>query len=52
LPWGTGLGGHGSIIAGGPYKTVNDLLQVSGIGEQTLEKMRPFVKTDGETQRR
>ena len=40
------------IIAGRPYQSVDDLLRISGIGKQTLERMRPFMKTDGETQRR
>jgi competence protein ComEA len=40
------------IIAGRPYHSVDDLLRISGIGERTLESMRPFMKTDGETQRR
>ena|SRR5688572_32981044 len=40
------------IIAGRPYPSVDDLLRISGIGKQTLERMRPFMKTDGETQRR
>lgn len=31
------------IIAGRPYKTVDDLLQVSGIGPKTLESIRDFV---------
>lgn len=37
------------IIAGRPYQRVDDLLRISGIGERTLQSMRPFVKTDGET---
>ena len=40
------------ISAGRPYQRVDDLLRVSGIGERNLESMRPFVKADGETQRR
>ena len=39
------------IIAGRPYQSVDDLLRVSGIGERTLESMRPFLTTDGEAQR-
>lgn len=31
------------IIAGRPYKTVDDLLKVKGIGPKTLEKMRPYL---------
>lgn len=40
------------IIAGRPYHRVDDLLRISGIGERNLESMRPFMKTDGQTQRR
>jgi competence ComEA-like helix-hairpin-helix protein len=38
------------IIAGRPYQSVDDLVRVSGIGERTLESMRPFLTTDGEAQ--
>ncbi|MBI4654206.1 MAG: helix-hairpin-helix domain-containing protein [Nitrospirae bacterium] len=31
------------IIAGRPYKTVDDLLKVKGIGPKRLEKIRPYV---------
>lgn len=31
------------IIAGRPYKTINDLLKVKGIGAKTLEKIRPYL---------
>jgi competence ComEA-like helix-hairpin-helix protein len=30
------------IIAGRPYKTVDDLLKVKGIGPKNLEKIRPY----------
>ncbi len=32
------------IIAARPFATAEDLLNVSGIGAATLEKLRPFVK--------
>jgi competence protein ComEA len=32
------------IIAGRPYKTVDDLLKVKGIGRKNLEKFRPYFK--------
>ncbi len=32
------------IIAGRPYKTVDDLLKVQGIGRNKLEKFRPYFK--------
>ena len=31
------------IIAGRPYRSVDDLLKIPGIGKKTLEKMRPCV---------
>ena len=49
---GIGPGLASLIIAGRPYQSVDDLVRISGIGNQTLESMRPFVKTDGETQAR
>lgn len=33
----------GAIIAGRPYKTVDDVVKVNGIGPKTLEKMRSKV---------
>ncbi|HDY68299.1 MAG TPA: helix-hairpin-helix domain-containing protein [Candidatus Scalindua sp.] len=30
------------IIAGRPYKTVDDLIKVKGIGPKKLEKIRPY----------
>jgi len=33
------------IIEGRPYQSVEDLMQVSGIGANTLEKIRPHLKT-------
>jgi len=40
------------IIAGRPYESVNDLARVAGIGQASLEAMRPFVTTDEETRKR
>ena len=34
-----------AIVAGRPYKSVDDLLRVKGIGPKTLEKIRPKVAT-------
>ncbi|MCG2710953.1 MAG: helix-hairpin-helix domain-containing protein [Candidatus Omnitrophica bacterium] len=31
------------IIAGRPYKDINGLLNIKGIGEKTLEKLRPYL---------
>ncbi len=43
----------GAIIeqrkASGGFKQVDDLMQVSGIGERALESMRPHVAVSGET---
>jgi cystathionine beta-lyase family protein involved in aluminum resistance len=38
------------IVAGRPYQSVDQLVGVKGIGEQSLEKLRPYVKVDGETE--
>jgi comEA protein len=35
--------------AKGPFKKVEDLLGVSGIGERALERIRPFVVLEGKT---
>lgn len=34
-----------SSIAGRPYSSVDDLLRVNGIGPKTLQRMRPYVRT-------
>ena len=34
------------IIAGRPYKTVDELIKVNGIGSKTLEQIRPYVVVD------
>jgi DNA uptake protein ComE-like DNA-binding protein len=39
----------GRIIAGRPYRSVDELVRISGIGERTLASMRPFMTTGGET---
>ena len=33
----------------GPFKSVEELVAVKGIGEQSLERLRPYVSTAGET---
>ncbi len=33
----------------GPFKTVEDLLQVKGVGEKTLDLLKPYVALSGET---
>jgi DNA uptake protein ComE-like DNA-binding protein len=40
------------IIAGRPYKTVDDLQRVSGIGPRSLDGFRPFVIVEGESRKR
>ncbi len=35
--------------ANGPFKAVEELMLVEGIGERTLEQMRPHVALSGET---
>ncbi len=32
------------ILEGRPYREVEDLLQVKGIGPKTLERLRPYVR--------
>ena len=33
----------------GGFKSVDELTEVKGIGEAALERLRPFVRTDGKT---
>lgn len=40
------------IIRGRPYVRVEDLERVPGIGHYTLNKIRPYVKVQGETEKR
>lgn len=40
------------IIAGRPYRSVTDLERVRGIGPFTVNNMRPYVKVEGNSQRR
>jgi competence ComEA-like helix-hairpin-helix protein len=39
------------IVARRPYGSVDELVDVKGIGDKSLEKLRPYVKVDGETER-
>ena len=39
------------IVARRPYKSVDELLDVKGIGPASLEKLRTYVKVDGETEK-
>jgi competence protein ComEA len=40
------------IIAGRPYASVDDLMRVKGIGQKTLDEVRPYVKVSGDTEKR
>jgi DNA uptake protein ComE-like DNA-binding protein len=40
------------IIAGRPYKYVEDIERAPGIGPYTVNSIRPYVKVEGETERR
>ena len=40
------------IVAGRPYDSVDDLAKISGIGENSIEGMRPFVTVDGDTRKK
>jgi competence protein ComEA len=33
----------------GPFKTVDELVAVKGIGEKSLENLRPYLATEGKT---
>ncbi|MCL4721011.1 MAG: ComEA family DNA-binding protein [Gammaproteobacteria bacterium] len=37
------------IEAGRPYRTVNDLERVKGIGPRTVESLSPYVRVEGDT---
>jgi competence ComEA-like helix-hairpin-helix protein len=39
------------IVAHRPYTSVDQLVAIRGIGESSVETLRPFVKVDGETER-
>jgi DNA uptake protein ComE-like DNA-binding protein len=40
------------IIAGRPYESVDDLVRIAGIGQASLDGMRPFVTVEEETRNR
>jgi competence ComEA-like helix-hairpin-helix protein len=48
---GIGEARANQIIARRPYKSVEQLLDISGIGPRSLESLKPFVKVEGETEK-
>lgn len=40
------------IVEHRPYKSVEDLEQLNGIGPGALEELRPLARTDGKTRKR
>jgi competence ComEA-like helix-hairpin-helix protein len=49
---GIGLKRAAEIVAGRPYQSVDDLQRLPGIGDRTLQHLRPYVTTVGDTHRR
>ena len=41
-----------AIIAGRPWSSVDDLERLTGVGPRQIEELRPFLKTEGDTERR
>jgi competence ComEA-like helix-hairpin-helix protein len=39
------------IVAHRPYTSVDQLVVIRGLGESSVESLRPFVKVDGETEK-
>jgi len=40
------------IVAGRPYESVDDLVEIVGIGKESIDGLRPFVTIEGETRKR
>jgi competence ComEA-like helix-hairpin-helix protein len=49
---GIGPARAAQIVARRPWKSVDDLVKLQGIGPDQLEDMRPFVTVSGETRKR
>jgi len=49
---GIGATRAAQIVAGRPYESVDDLVTIVGIGEESIEGLRPFVTIAGETRKR
>ena len=41
-----------AIIAGRPWASVDELERLSGIGPRQVEELRPFLKIEGDTEKR
>ena len=41
-----------AIIAGRPWSSVDDLERLTGVGPRQIEELRPFLKTEGDTEKR
>jgi competence ComEA-like helix-hairpin-helix protein len=39
------------IVARRPYQSVDQLVELNGIGPRSLEKLRPYIKTEGEDEK-
>jgi competence protein ComEA len=39
------------IVASRPYESVDELIEISGIGPKSLESLRPYVKVEGKTEK-
>jgi len=39
------------IVAHRPYTSIDQLIAIRGIGESSVATLRPFVKTDGDTEK-
>jgi competence protein ComEA len=40
------------IIAGRPWGSVDELEELNGVGPRQVEELRPFLTTEGETEKR
>ena len=49
---GIGPARAAQIAAGRPYDSVDELVAIVGIGEESIDGVRPFVTVEGETRKR
>ena len=40
------------IIAGRPWGSVDELEELNGVGPRQIDELRPFLKTEGDTEKR